>query len=242
MKYTVTLLLIVMTGIVYVSCNQKKESGYQDSNPDYIQVQNPFQISISSYNLIDTYKDLINNTNVHITANSNKITFNVWSSMPAKGYNSSGKHGILSFDTFYQNDSTFFHTILDSFASAYRYYGAYIPDNIVFPFTGPNVANDIFQARFISIVDYKNAPGIKDYSSLNGKYEIKVQDIYDIVQIYLETTKGYINKTEPANYKNQNSSKGIVCVLHMKNETYVPCYLINNYDGAGTFIWKTINK
>ncbi len=70
---------------------------------------------------------------------------------------------------------------------------------------------------------------------------IKVAAIEKILAVYMEEKGGFISTTEAASYNSRNSSKGIVVKVKLKRGGTELCYLVNNYDDAGTIYWKEPN-
>ena len=202
---------------------------------------------ISAMGLMEAYQNLAKNYGVSVCNLGGNVNFsqakNVTHAMSASGYNR-GEAGVVTFTAFYYQDSTVFRTIWGAEPGSFSYYGACAPNPIIYPFNA-NTHNDsisqngLYEARLIPVKDYQAATVTKTYLDLKGIGVIKTQDITAIDNIRLEATSGYINTTEPNNYTNLYSSKGFICDVTLIGKSgKTPCYIINNYDGTGTLIWK----
>ena len=197
------------------------------------------QIHPSARSLIESYEKLIAGTGVSICNVGNPgspQTKNVSSTINT-GYSATR----VSYTSFYQEPYPFFRTIWGSQAGNYTYYGACPPPSpILYPFVDSNATeNHVFAARLIPVGVYQAFKGEKGYVGLEGVGQVFIQDISTILDVYLEGDRGYIATTEPANYNDPFSSKGIVVVAQLKQKTAPESfYIINNYDTGGTLDWK----
>ena len=122
--------------------------------------------------------------------------------------------------------------------SVYDYYNVCTPPNLVYQLPEAT-ENHVFEAFLIPISAYKSLTGAsaKSYSDLK-KSALPRNYLKNIQSVSVEPRTGYIAATEPALYNNNFSSKGIVVHIKLSATKFEDCYLINNYDTAGTVIWK----
>jgi hypothetical protein len=218
----------------------------------------PDFISAQAHVLIDSYRDLIDQNGTTNCVYTSGIQYRcVTSGMPAYGYNlgyyhdSDGQkvYGTVTFV------SSYFFDHYDAPSRAYfrtmwadkSIYPALvcpeaIPEVVQYPFAYNNTQNHTFQAIMVPVSSYQSFPDPNKrlalgYPALTA-LAIKPEEIKAINDIYLECPSGYIRRTESQNYADVQSSKGIVCELLLKNGQTVQCYVINNYDGGGTLLWK----
>jgi hypothetical protein len=67
------------------------------------------------------------------------------------------------------------------------------------------------------------------------RYAIRSDKIAQIISRGFESNTGWIANKENTNYNNLYSSKGLTVTVKLKTGKTITCYLLNNYDGAGTF-------
>jgi hypothetical protein len=220
-------------------------------------------VSSNAHSLIDSYRDLVTQTNIQSCTYDNSsnpaslpqvkgsyyCTFNA---MSAKGY-SSGTAGFISFSAWYWYTHTdlkstiAFHTAW--FSSHAPEIAVLCPDCYQKPLVNPfpttvNMDNHVFQAIFVPVNAYHqrrmNAFLFSDAGDSVTPFagvQIKASDIAKIYDLSMEGAGGYMSLNLPTQYNNVNSSVGLVCEVLLKNGKVVKCYLFNNYDG-GTMIWK----
>jgi hypothetical protein len=174
--------------------------------------------------------------NCHPSANAPTVT----GTMPINCYsNNEGTAGSVSYSAYYYADDMtrdYYRVIWAKNASDFRYYGACIPSPILF--TLPDVQqNHVFGAKLVKVTGYQSMPAAsRTYDALAGYHPA---NIIALENPRLEGRCGYIATNEPDNYNNLKSSKGIIVSVKFRSGEMVDCYLINNYDGAGTITWKT---
>ncbi len=190
------------------------------------------KITSSASALIDSYKKLFENKANLCNSTNNILT--CLSKMDSKYFTYTPANlGNITFASF--NEGTdLFRTIWGASASDYTYYGVCAPSPIIWPAAVAS-QNHVFAAKFVTIENFANAPSPKNFLDLTG---VPINDILSIDCIKIEESNGYIAATDPISYSNSLSSKGILAYLTLKNKTQIICYVINNYDGAGTLTWK----
>ena len=202
---------------------------------------NPFSITSCGLNLIGTFKDLVSGYGTKI-CNSTVGSINVSNAMSLSCYGTDRMPGLVTYTAYtYVYDSAF-HVIWGSGAHdnlAFVYYGACAPEPIIFP-AGVG-ENHVFEAILVSQTTYKNSTN-KEFGYLKDRDAIPLTSVDSIVGWYMESKNGYIATTEPSDYNSILSSKGIVVKVKMGNGDHILCYLLNNYDKAGTVIWKDLNN
>jgi hypothetical protein len=202
---------------------------------------NPFALTPCTQSLLQSFKNLVTGAGVSIcntSVNYPSVSF----AMPHNCYSlMDTSTSIVTYTSFYIPNTDEFRVIWGSLKAQFDYYGVCAPSPIIYPFPGIT-ENHVFGAKLIRQADYKAfATTPKDYVTMVGVAGIKIGDIETIISVYLEDANGYIRATEQANYDNVYSSKGIVVKVKMKTGTIETCYLINNYDTAGTLNWKEGN-
>jgi hypothetical protein len=218
----------------------------------------PDFVSANAHALIDSYRDLIDQKGTTPCTYDPTIRYYcVSSAMPANGYNSGcydmacsrQVYGAVSFVSAYY----FAHYDAPSrayFSTIWAEKGIYpalmcpeaIPETVLYPFEHDNTQNHVFQSVMVPVGAYQAFPDPQKrlaigYPALT-RLAVKPEDIKSINDVYLECPTGYIKRTEGTNYADVRSSKGIICDILLKNGQNIQCYLINNYDGAGTLLWK----
>lgn len=222
---------------------------------------NSYFVSSNTHSLIDSYRDLLTQTNVKSCTYDNTSTgtsgvkgsyYCDYSAMSAKGYNS-GVAGFVSFSSWYwyvhtdPKNTIPFHTAW--FSSQTQANAVLCPDcwpkPIVNPFPATaNMDNHVFEVVLVPVAAYqqKNLRATKfshggDATDPFVGIEIKATDVKKIYEITVEGYGGYMSKNVSAAYNNLYSSVGIICEVLLKNGTVLKCYVFNNYDG-GTMVWK----
>ncbi|HRH59699.1 MAG TPA: hypothetical protein PL045_03970 [Chitinophagaceae bacterium] len=131
-----------------------------------------------------------------------------------------------------------FHTTWDSARLGYDYYGVCYPSVIVWDVPRDyTTLNHVYEAYLINTADYQPAL-VKTFDALKSK-AIKSDQITQLISWSYETSTGWTATKESANYNNLYSSKGLTVTVKLKSGKTITCYLLNNYDGAGTIVWKT---
>ncbi len=215
-------------------------------------------LSSNAHALIDSYRDLVEQKGTTSCTYDPTIRYYcVSAAMSAKGYNlgcydygcSRQVYGAVSFV------SSYFYDHYDApsracFRTIWAEKGIYpalmcpdaIPAVVLYPYDHNVTQNHSFQAIMVPVAAYQAfSDPIKrltiGYTALTS-LAVKPEDIKAINDVYLECPTGYIKRTETQNYADVHSSKGIICDILLKNGQNISCYIINNYDGAGTLIWK----
>ena len=202
--------------------------------------RNPYILTPCSESLLRSFKNLaggIGVSNCHPSNNFPTVT----GTMPENCFSfQSASLSNITFSSFYMigRGNPDWRVIWGSVPGNFSYYGACAPDPIVFPHPGV-IENHVFAARLIRKADYMAFAGSpKNYAAMAGVPAILPGDVAEIMSVAIEENGGYISVNEPADYDNVLSSKGIVVVVRMRDGSTHDCYLINNYDGAGTINWK----
>jgi hypothetical protein len=203
---------------------------------------NPFTLTACAESLLQSFKNLtagVGVSNCHASLNYPTVSF----AMPENCFaHQTTSASMVTYSSFYVPGIAEFRVIWGSAAWQFAYYGACAPNPIIYPHPGGATENHVFGAKLIKQSDYKAFAGaVKDYTTMAAVPSIAPADIEQIVSVYMEEEGGYISTTETALYKNIMSSKGIAVRVKLKSGTSVLCYLINNYDTAGTIYWKEKN-
>jgi Secretion system C-terminal sorting domain len=218
----------------------------------------PDFISANAHTVIDSYRDLIDQRGTITCVYDPTIRYYcVSSAMAANGYNlgcydvscSRQVYGAVTFV------SSYFFDHYDAPSRAYfrtmwAEKGIYpalvcpdaIPETVLYPFDHNSTQNHVFQSIMVPVGAYQAFADPQKrlaigYPALTA-LAVKPEDIKSINDVYLECPTGYIKRTEGTNYADVHSSKGIICDILLKSGQNIQCYLINNYDGAGTLLWK----
>jgi hypothetical protein len=220
------------------------------STPDFV--------SANAHALIDSYRDLIDQRGTTTCVYDPTIRYYcVSSAMAANGYNlgcydvscSRQVYGAVTFV------SSYFFDHYDAPSRAYfrtmwAEKGIYpalicpdaIPETVLYPFDFNSTQNHVFQSIMVPVGAYQAFADPQKrlaigYPALTA-LAVKPEEIKSINDVYLECPTGYIKRTEGQNYADVHSSKGIICDILLKNGQNIQCYIINNYDGVGTLLWK----
>lgn len=200
--------------------------------------KNPYLLTLCSESLLKSFKNLAGGIGVRNCHPSNNYP-TVTGTMPENCFSfQTASLSNITFSSFYVKGNPEWRVIWGSLPGNFSYYGACAPDPILFPHPGV-IENHVFAARLIRKADYMAFAGSpKNYAAMIGLPAILPGDVAEIVSVSIEENGGYISINEPADYNNVLSSKGIVVVVRMRDGSIHDCYLINNYDGAGTINWK----
>ena len=202
--------------------------------------QHPFVLSSCTEALMNSYKNLaegIGVRNCHPTKNYPSVS----GTMSASCYGSTSSVATISFASYYTPGSDEWRSIWGSQPVNFTYYGVCPPAPIVYPLP-PITENHVFAVKLIRQADYRSFTGAtKNYTTLASVPGVRPADVAAITSVQIEEKGGYISATEAADYDNSLSSKGIVVTLKMRNGATETCYVINNYDKAGTLNWKQKN-
>jgi hypothetical protein len=202
---------------------------------------NPFTLTACAESLLQSFKNLtagVGVSNCHPSLNYPTVSF----AMPENCFShQTTSPSMVTYSSFYLPGISEFRVIWGSVPGNFSYYGACAPNPIIFPHPGI-IENHVFAAKLIKQSDYKAFAGSpKDYTTMAAVSSIAPSDIQQIVSVYMEEQGDYISTSEAANYNNISSSKGIVVKVKLKSGATVLCYIINNYDTAGTIYWKEKN-
>jgi hypothetical protein len=202
---------------------------------------NPHTLTACTQSLFQSFKNLTTGVGVSIcntTLNYPGVSF----AMPENCFShQTTSASMITFSSFYVPGAAEFRVIWGATPGSFSYYGVCAPDPIIFPHPGI-IENHVFAAKLIKQTDYKVFPGSpKDYTTMAAVASVAPSDIQQIISVYMEEQGGYISTSEAAEYNNVSSSKGIVVKVKLKSGAAVSCYVINNYDGAGTIYWKEKN-
>jgi hypothetical protein len=187
--------------------------------------------------LIKSFQNLVTRTGTSI-CNPKTAAPSVSSTMPISCFsNNDGAPGTVSYTAFFYPDPTqnFFRVIWGGEIGNFSYYGVCAPSPIIFPLPALQ-QNHVFAAKLVKVSDYQSMPvASRTYDGATG---IHPSDIIAITNARLEGRGGFIATNEPANYNNLKSSKGIIVSVKLNSGVMADCYILNNYDGAGTVTWK----
>lgn len=196
---------------------------------------NPFTINPCALDLLGSFKNLVKDIGTRI-CNARVGYITVSSAMNASCYTPGANlSGIATYSSFYAPRDSAFRVSWSADNLGYDYYGACRPEPIVWP-KGMG-ENHVYSALLIPVDAYKVSPHKGTYELLKED-AIRPTDIADLLGSYIEPASGYIGTTESINYNNRYSSKGIVVKVRLKTGEEVLCYVLNNYDTAGTMYWK----
>ncbi len=203
---------------------------------------NPNTLTACSQSLFQSFRNLTAGTgvrNCHPTLNYPSASY----AMPENCFSwQTTSTSMVTFTSFYVPKSDELRAIWGSTAANFSYYGACAPEPIIFPHPGGKTENHVFAAKLIRQSDYMAFAGSpKNYTTMAAVPALSISDIQQIVAVYIEETGGYISTSEAAEYSNMASSKGIIVKARLRGGATVLCYVINNYDGAGTITWKEKN-
>jgi hypothetical protein len=209
---------------------------------------NPFILTPCAQSLLQSFKNLTTVTgvsNCHPRVNFPSVSF----AMPENcfAYQTTSA-SMVTYSSFYIPESkeypgrsSEFRVIWGGDPANFSYYGVCPPSPIIFPHPGGATENHVFGAKLIKQSDYKAFTGpVKDYNTMAAVPSLAISDI-QILAVYMEESGGYISTTEAGLYNNIYSSKGIVVSVKQRSGPNELCYIINNYDGAGTINWKERN-
>lgn len=152
--------------------------------------------------------------------------------------------GHVTFESFLdeRNGGAFFRTIWDKTPAVFTYYGVCPPNVVVWdmPYVNGTV-NHVYEAFLIKAKDYQNN-FTSGYSYLRDHFGIKSDELAQILGWYIEPNDGWAATHKSADYGSPNSSIGLVVGVKLNTGDTVKCYMINNYDEAGTMNWKTLAR
>lgn len=202
---------------------------------------NPLILTPCTQSLLQSFKNLTAITgvsNCHPTLNYPSVSF----AMPENCFaHQTTSASMVTYSSFYIPTTSEFRVIWGSVPANFSYYGVCPPNPIIFPHPGGATENHVFGAKLIKQSDYRAFAGpVKDYNTLAAVPSLAISEV-QILSVYMEENGGYISTTEASLYNNIYSSKGIVVYVKQRSGPNELCYIINNYDGAGTITWKERN-
>ncbi len=201
---------------------------------------NPYILTPCAQSLIQSFKNLITGTgvrNCHPTLNFPSVSF----AMPENcfaGLTTSAS--MVTYSSFYIPKTSEFRVIWGGNPANFSYYGVCPPDPIIYLHPGGTTENHVFGALLIRQGDYRAFKGARTYAAMSP-ISVPISDIQEIVSAYMEETGGYASTSETSSYNIIQSSSGIVVKIRLRGGGIEYCYIINNYNGAGTLNWKENN-
>jgi hypothetical protein len=201
---------------------------------------NPYVLTPCAQSLIQSFKNLIAGTgvrNCHPTLNFPSVSFAMPENCFARLTTSAS---MVTYSSFYIPKTSEFRVIWGGNPANFSYYGVCPPDPIIYPHPGGATENHVFGAMLIMQSDYMGYKGTRTYLAMSS-ISVPISDIQEIVSVYMEDSGGYASTGETSPYNNIESSIGIVVKIRLRGGGTVLCYIINNYDGAGTLNWKERN-
>jgi hypothetical protein len=201
---------------------------------------NPYILTPCAQSLVQSFKNLIAGTgvrNCHPTLNYPGVSFVMPENCFARLITSAG---MVTYSSFYIPKTSEFRVIWGAAPGNFSYYGVCPPDPIIYPHPGGATENHVFGAMLVRQSDYMAFKGDRTYAAISP-IGVPISDIQEIVSAYMEDSGGYASVGATSLYNNIESSSGIVVKIRLRGGGIVLCYIINNYDGAGTINWKERN-
>jgi hypothetical protein len=229
MKKTIITLSLSLL-LIATTFAQKQRTDIRDgkSNTSNCQLKPAYKITSAVFDLFDSYQKLVKSNRENcISSNGTVTSFGVMAVMSI----GSSVNGSISYASFATQKS--FRTIWSAVEGSYTYYGACPPSKIISP-DAPISENHIWDLKLVKVQDYAAATD-KSYAALTG---IDITSIQSIDCFKLEEANGYCALTEPTNYNNLHSGKGIVYYITLKNGSQIQCYSSCNQDNLGNLKWK----
>jgi hypothetical protein len=220
-------------------------------------------VSSNAHNLIDSYRDLVTQTNTKSCTYDNSSNPGVphvkgtyyctYSAMSAKGYNV-GTAGYISFSSWYWHTHTepkttmAFHTAW--FSSELKQAAVLCPDCYQKPLVNPfpattDIDNHVFEVILVPVSVYRRRKmttvsflHAEDATNPFATVQIKAINVAKIHDVSVEAAGGYMDLHVTISYNNVHSSVGLMCDVLLKSGKSVKCYIFNNYDGSQTMVWK----
>ncbi len=211
--------------------NEKNEEKGQQSKKCNIPAT--LKISKGAYSLIESYNKLLNPTANNLCVSSNSNISTCTSTMPSMYYGGGFPVGNISYASFVTNGNVL-STVFANKEGDYVYNGCCVPNPIVWD-ANDNAGNHVFAAKLVTIPNFVAAGNNAAFLNTTA---INIADVKSFDCIKLEDANGYAAASEPTNYNDTFSSKGILIAVTLKTGVQQWCYLINNYDTAGTLKWK----
>jgi hypothetical protein len=188
-------------------------------------------LTAGGISLLESYKKLLLQKSDCIKKIDTTVFYTITSSMPANEYGVySSFTGNVSYASMYSgNYPDYIRNIWDWSDAAYSYYGACVPDPIIFPYSHDQpTSDDVFLIKFIPVSALKAYSGKPVWDNLTNLAAVHLADIKCIEAYYLENSEGYINQQYPDQYNNKKSALGIVSDIRLKTNQLVHTYLITN--------------
>lgn len=232
-KKTIITLSLSLLMIATVFAQKERRDERDDNKSSNCKLPAPKKITKGIYTLVESYNKLLNAkaNNLCVSTSGTATSFGTMS-MNTFG-NSLTTTGNISFASFFEGGNLF-RNVFANKESDYAYYGACAPNPIVWD-ADASACNHVFAVKLVSIQNFM-AAGVN--AAFLNTTAVSIADIQSIDCIKLEEANGYAAATEPANYNNIFSSKGILVLVSLKTGVQQWCYIINNYDNGGTLKWK----
>jgi hypothetical protein len=235
-KIIITVSLsILMIATTFAQKEKMRERGDDNEKQKYpsknCEIKPALKITSAAYDLIESYKKLLNPS---VLCKGSTGTPTSFGKMTATYFGNNGPvAGQLTFSSFIENDNLL-RTIWGTDPGNYTFYGACPPPVIVYP-NPPASANHVYAAKLVTIPNFV-AAGVN--AAFLNVTALNIADIKSFDCIKLEEANGYAAATEAVTYNDVFSSKGIMIAVTLNTGVQQWCYIINNYDTAGTLKWK----
>jgi hypothetical protein len=234
MKKTIITLSLsfLMIATTFAQKEKRERNEEREQQSKNCNIPATLKISKAAYSLIESYNKLLNPTANNLCVSSNGTVACI-STMPSRYYGGGFATGNINYASFVESGNLL-RTIFANKASDYGYYGSCVPNPIVWD-ANDNAGNHVFAAKLVTIPNFV-AAGIN--AAFLNTTAVNIADVKSFDCIKLEEANGYAAASEPTNYNDTFSSKGILIAVTLKTGIQQWCYLINNYDTAGTLKWK----
>jgi hypothetical protein len=238
MKKTIITLCLSLFMVVSLFAQKEKRDkredneGRREEQSKNCNIPATLKITKAAYSLIESYNKLLNPTANNLCVSSNGTVASI-STLPSRYYGGGFATGNINYASFVETGNLL-RTIFANKASDYGYYGSCVPNPIIWD-ANDNAGNHVFAAKLVTIPNFVAAGNNAAFLNTTG---VNIADVKSFDCIKLEEANGYAAASELANYNNVFSSKGILIAVTLKTGEQQWCYLINNYDTAGTLKWK----
>jgi hypothetical protein len=225
-------LLIIATLFAQKEKREKKEDNEskKEEQSKNCQISPKLKITSAVYDLFESYKKLLKPNGLCIGSLGTPTSFGT---MDAAYYGNNGVTGKVTFSSFF-TATNLFRTIWGMENGNFTAYGVCPPPAILFP-NPPIAQNHIFGLKLVTVSNYATGAVNRDYNTANA---VAYANIKAINCLQLEDGNGFIAASDNAIFSNVFSSKGILVLVSMVDGTQSWCYILNNYDAAGTIKWK----
>ncbi len=224
-------LTMITTGFGQMGNENSNESSRQKPNHKSCQTKQNLKITSAALDLIESYRKLLNPA--ALCKGSSNILTSFGKMQAAYFANLGATPSVITFSSFFEGVDAM-RTIWADKPAAYDYYGVCPPPTIIFPIP-PASGNHVYSAKFVTVANYTTEAKHREHSSATGVVTANIQSI-DCIK--LEEDYGFVAASDNVAFKNILYSKGILALLSMKDGTQIWCYVLNNYDTAGTLKWK----